>query len=121
MEKASCKIGQLVLHSPRKVGCRFTAVLAVEWRGVFNRKWNSKQPLVFYHMFLTRTLCAIKAREIRSRIDRKLELWERGIDTGLVGGALSEVRPREGRVERRKEEENDFLARSFHRCGSSPR
>ena len=71
---------------PGKFGCRFTAVLAAEWRGVLDQKWNSKIPLVFSHVFLTNTLGAHKAKEIQARINRRLDLWERGIHAGLVGG-----------------------------------
>ena len=40
--------------------------------------------------------------------------WERGIHVSLVGDALVEGRAIEGRVNRRKEEEEDYLAQSFH-------
>ena len=61
--------------TPSKVGQRFTAVPAAEWQGVLNWKWNSERPLVFVHVFLTKTLGAHKAREIRARMDHRLELW----------------------------------------------
>ena len=76
------------------VGCRFTVVLSVKWKGVIDQKWNSKRPLVFAHVFLKRNLSACKSRDIQARIDRQIELWERGIHTGLVGDALSEGRVR---------------------------
>ena len=65
-------------------------------------------------MVLTRTLSTCKGREIRARIDRKLDLWERVFHAGLVGDALAEVRAREGRVKIRKEEEEDRLDHSIH-------
>ena len=89
---------------PSKVGRRITAVHSAEWRGVIDRKWNSKRPLVFAHVVLTKTLDACKAREIRARIDRRLDLWERGSHAGLVRDALTEGRAQEVRVERRVEE-----------------
>ena len=98
---------------PDKLGHRFTAVLATEWRGVLGRKWNSERPLVFAHVVLTKTLDACKAREIRARIDRRLDLWERGSHAGLVGDALTEGRAQEGRVERRVEEGGGILVSSF--------
>ena len=73
---------------PGKVGCRFTAVLTAEWKGVLDRKWNFERLLVFSHVVLTKTLGARKAREIRARINHQLNLWERGIHKGLVGDAL---------------------------------
>ena len=77
---------------PGKVGLRFTTVLAAEWRGVLGQKWNSKRPLVFAHVVLTKTLGACKSRETRARINRRLDLWERGIRAGLVGNSLAEGR-----------------------------
>ena len=77
-------------------------------------KWNSEKKLVFAHVVLTKTLCARKARDIRARIDHRLDLWEMGIHAGLVGDVLAEDRAREGRVERRVEEEEDQLVCSFH-------
>ena len=64
------------------------------------RKWNSKRPLVFSHGFLTKTLGARKARDIRLRINHQVDLWERRIHTGLVGGVLVDRRSMEGRVDR---------------------
>ena len=74
---------------PGKVGRRFTAVLAEEWRGVLDWKFNSEIILVFAHVVFTRTLGAHKDREIQAKIDRRLDLWERGIHAGLVGDALA--------------------------------
>ena len=65
---------------------------------MLNRKWNSERALVFSHVVLTSTLGAQKVRWIRARIDRCLDLWERGIHAGLVGGALAEGRSMEGCV-----------------------
>ena len=72
------------------VGCRFTAILAAEWRGVLNRSWNSERPLVFARVILTKKLGVCRARDIRVRITRRMDLWERGQHTGLVGDAEAE-------------------------------
>ena len=56
------------------VGCRFVSILAAEWQGVFRSTWNSKRPLVFYHVVLTKTLGVRRAREIRARITRRMDL-----------------------------------------------
>ena len=69
---------------------------------MFERKWNSKRPLIFTRVVLTRTVGAHKTREIWARIYCLLGLWERGIHAGLVVGALADGRAREGRVERHK-------------------
>ena len=83
------------------MGRRFTAFLAAEWLGVLNRKWNSERPLFFAHAVLTKTLGARKAREIRARINRRLDLWYRNIHAGLLGGALVEGRAIGGLINRR--------------------
>ena len=44
------------------VGCRFTAMLEAEWRGVLGRSWNSERPLVFAHVILTKMLGVRQAR-----------------------------------------------------------
>ena len=48
-----------------------------------------------------------------SKVNCRLDQWDRGIHAGLVGDVLVENRAREGRVERRKEEEEYYLTHSF--------
>ena len=97
------------------MGRRFTAILAAEWSGVLNRSWNSERPLVFAHVVLTKTLGIRRAQEIRARITRCMDLWERGHHAGLVGNAEAEGAAREGRAAFSGEEEDDAVARSFHK------
>ena len=59
--------------------------MATEWRGVLGRTWNSEIPLVFAHVVLTKTLGVRRYQDIWSRITRRMDLWERGIHTGMVG------------------------------------
>ena len=94
---------------------RFTAILAAEWRGVFSRSWNSERPLVFAHVVLTKTLGVRRAREIWARITRPMDLWERGQHTSLLWDAEAEGAAREGRAAFSGEEEDDAVARSFHK------
>ena len=96
------------------MGRPFTAILAEEWRGVISRNWNSERPLVFTHVFLTKTLGVRQAREIRARIPRRMDLWERGQHVGLVGDAEAEGAACEGRAAFSGEEEDDAVARSFY-------
>ena len=56
------------------VGRRFTAILTAEWQGVLGRSWNSERPLVFAHVVLTKTLGVRRARDIRARITRRMDL-----------------------------------------------
>ena len=96
------------------VGHRFTAILEAEWRGVLSRSWNSKRPLVFAHVVLTKTLGVRRAREIRERITRHMDLWGRGQHAGLVGDSEVEGASREGRAAFSIKEEENAMAQSFH-------
>ena len=80
------------------MGLRFTAILAVEWKWVIDRSWNSKIPLVFAQVVLTKMLSVRRAREIRARTTRRMDLWERGLHASLVGDAEAEGASREGRA-----------------------
>ena len=57
------------------VGRQFTGILATEWRGVLGRSWNSERPLVFARIVLMKTLGVCRAREIWTRIMRRMDLW----------------------------------------------
>ena len=90
------------------------AILAVELRGVLSRSWNSKRPLVFAHVFFTKKSGVRRAREIRARISRRMDLWERGIRARLVGDAEAEGATREGRDDCRLYEEEEDIASRYH-------
>ena len=90
------------------------AILAAEWRGVLILSWNSKIPLVFTHVVLTKTLGVRRAREIRARIMRRMDLWERGHHAGLVGDAEVEGDAQERRADSGGEEGDEAVARSYH-------
>ena len=96
------------------MGRRFTAILVAEWRGVISRSWNSKRPLVFAHVFLTKTLGVRPVREIRAWITRRMDLWDRGQHVDLVGDTEAEGAAREGRAAFSGEEEDDAVAQGFH-------
>ena len=72
------------------VGRHFTEILAAEWRGVLDRSWNSEIPLVFAHVVLAKALGIRGARDIRARLSRRMDLWEWGLHTGLVGDTKAE-------------------------------
>ena len=77
------------------------------------RSWNSERPLVFSHVVLTKTLGVRQSREIRARIMRHMDLWERGQHAVLVGDAKAEGVAQEGRGASGGEEEDDAVARSY--------
>ena len=96
------------------MGPCFTEILTAEWWGVLKRSWNSKRPLFFARVVLTKTLGVRRAREIWARITRQMDLWERGQYTGLVGDAKAEGASREGRAASCSKEQDDYLAQSYH-------
>ena len=91
-----------------------TDILDEEWRGVLGRTLNSERSLVSAHVFLTKTLGICRAREIWDRITRSIDLWERGLHMGLVGGEEAGMTYREVRSASRGEEEDEAMARSYH-------
>ena len=66
------------------------SIFVSEWLGVFNRSCNFERPLVFFHFILAKALGIRWARYYRSRISRRMDLWERGVHAGLVGVAEAE-------------------------------
>ena len=96
------------------VGSRFTEILAAEWRGVLARSWNSERPLVFAHIILTKMLGVRRAKEIQARITRHMDLWERGLHTGLVGDAEAEEAAQEGRAATGGIEKDKAVPWSYH-------
>ena len=48
------------------------------------------------------------------RITRRVDLWERGLHAGLVGGVEAEGSDRDGSSASEGEEEEDVLRRKFH-------
>ena len=78
------------------------------------RSWNSKRSLVFTHFILTKTSGVGTTREIRARITRQMDLWERGLHAGLVRDAKAEGAAREGRASSDGKEEEEAVARSYH-------
>ena len=113
---ARCAISDLVCHALWSGGAPLHGDLGSGvGGGVLNRSWNSERPLVFTHVVLTKTLGIRRDREIRARITRCMEIWERGQYAGLVGDAEAEGAAREGRSVFSGEEEDNALARSFHK------
>ena len=110
---ARCSVSKLVLHSHRCSGAPFYGYLVRGIAGVFNRSWNSERPLVFAHVVPTKTFGVRRAQEIRARITRRMDLWERGLHAGLVGDAKAEGAAHEGRAASGGEEEYKAVDRSY--------
>ena len=72
--------------------------------------WNSKRPLTLAHVILTKTLGVRRDREIRGRITRRMDLWERDLHAGLVGDDEAEGAAKEGRSTSRGKKEDSAVA-----------
>ncbi|KAL3768952.1 hypothetical protein ACHAWO_004062 [Cyclotella atomus] len=67
-----------------KVGKRFVTLLANEWAGVRERRWNSERPIVFCAVILNRKTNTISASSIRKVVESRLDMWEAGCYNELV-------------------------------------
>ena len=90
-------------------------IMAVEWQGVLNRGWNSKIPLVFAQIVIMKNLGVCRARNTRASVVSRIELWERGIRTGMVADAEEEDDAREISYSGGEKEEEEYPGRKLHR------
>ena len=67
-----------------KVGRRFVNALAEELRGIRDRRWNSERFIVFQMVTLQRACHVTASRDIRRRIERRLDAWGAGRFAMLV-------------------------------------
>ena len=107
---ARCIISKLVCHTLWSGGAPLHGNPVEGMAGGNLTEWNSERNLVFAHVVLTKTLGVRRAREIRARITRRMDLWDRGPYAGLVGDAKAEGADCEGRAAFRGEEEEDAVA-----------
>jgi hypothetical protein len=70
------------------VGKRFVEKVADELKGIRSRKWNSERFLVLQVVVLQRTRDVKRARDVRRRISKRLDAWEKGQFTMLVEDTL---------------------------------
>ena len=61
-----------------------------------------------------KTLGVRQAREIWARITRRMDLWERQQQAGLVGYAKAEREAQEGRAASGGKEEDNAIGRNYH-------
>ncbi len=73
------------------VGQQVIATLAREFRGVCERKWNLERALIFAACVLWKTPGIICARDIKSRVERRLTLWIGGQYNALVQDIVGEA------------------------------
>ena len=61
-----------------KVGRRFVNILVRELRGMLDRRWNAERFIVFQTVTLQRARHVTASRDIRRRIENRLDAWEAG-------------------------------------------
>ena len=79
---------------PGKVGKRFVSTLALEFKGVRERRWNSERPLIFPAVILCKSRSVTNAGNIRARIWQRLDLWDAGEHVALINDCIDEAKMR---------------------------
>jgi hypothetical protein len=74
-----------------KVGRRFVATLAREFRGARERSWNSERPLIFATVILQTKIGVRRAKDIRARLTTRMDLWDQGFHAALVDDTEAEA------------------------------
>ena len=95
-----------------KVGRRYVHALALELRGIRDRRWNSERFIVFQSVTLQRARHVTASRDIRRRIKKLLDAWEAGRFTMLVEDTLRSSTQYLTAV--RREETAEHRAKTFH-------
>ena len=94
-----------------RVGRRFVKTLAKEFRGVRDRKWNSERPLVYAKAILQTTPGVKRAKDIRARLEKRMDLWDEHKFRTLVNDVEEEVK---GRFPSTRERNEETRARAFN-------
>jgi hypothetical protein len=61
-----------------RTGKRFISMLASEFQGVVERKWNSERPIVFAADILQKQAGVSRAKDIRARLMSRMDIWDQG-------------------------------------------
>jgi hypothetical protein len=96
-----------------KVGGRFLTILISEFQGVRDPRWNSEHPLVFVATVLQTTPGVRRAKDIRTPLTQRMNLWDQGQYKALVDDTEAEALrrdPSSGPLD------DDTRARSFNSC-----
>ncbi len=70
------------------VGKRFVDKVTDELKGIVSRKWNPERFLVFQVVVLQRNRDVKRSRDVRRRIAKRMDAWEKGQITMLVEETL---------------------------------
>ena len=95
-----------------KVGRQYVNALALELRGIRDRRWNSERFIVFQTVTLQRARHVTASQDIRRRIEKRLNAWEAGRYTMLVEDTLRSSTQYLTAV--RREESAEHRAKTFH-------
>ena len=95
-----------------KVGRRYVNALVRELRGVCDRRWNSERFIVFQTVTLQRARHVTASRDIRRRIEKRLDAWEAENYAMLVEDMLRSCTWYLAAV--RQEGTADHRAKTFH-------
>ena len=94
-----------------KIGRRFLTIFTSELRGVRIRHWNSERPLVFVATVLQATPGVRRSKDIRQRLNQRMDLWEQGHHKALVDDTECEALSRQPSSRPPTE---DSIARAFN-------
>ena len=81
------------MYNPPKggLGQRVVSTMAREFTGVRERKWNSERALIFAACVLRKSPGVVRARDIKRRVERRLNLWVDGQYDALVQDIVGEA------------------------------
>lgn len=77
-----------------RVGARFVSLLAKEWKGVRERRWNAERPLIFPAAILCKSPSITKAQDIKPRLMKRMDLWEAGHQLAIIQDCVEEAHRR---------------------------
>jgi hypothetical protein len=103
------------MYNPPKggLGHRVVSTLAGEFRGVRERKWNSERALIFAACVLRKSPGVIRSRDIKRRVERRLQLWTDGHYDALVQDIVGEAMRGADRG-RSNNANEDIIARKYN-------
>ncbi len=103
-----------LMYNPSKRGLGFWVVsmMAREFMGVCERKWNSERALTFAACVLRKSPGVIRARDIKRRVECRLTLWIDGHYDALVQHIVREAMRGVGSGRRNTDE--DLIARKYN-------
>ena len=102
------------MYSPPqgKIGKRFIKLQAKEFKKVRAQEFNSERALILAVAVLRKEPGISRAREIKKRINQRLDLWEAGKTAELVNNVENTAKRSGGTA--RGEEDDNAVARRYH-------